>query len=291
MQIGVVFPQTEFGHDPAALREYARTADGLGYSHVLAYDHVLGANADRPGPRVGPYSHTHPFLEPFVLFSFMASITTRLHFCSGVIILPQRQTALVAKQAATLDALSGGRLRLGVGLGWNETEYVALNEDFHNRGRRMEEQIDVLRRLWTEPLVNYSGRWHTSPDAGLNPMPVQRPIPLWFGAGADAALKRAARLGDGWMPNSRTADDAAPHLARLDQYLAEAGRSRADFGIEARLPYGDGDPEVWTQQRHAWQAAGATHMAVNMMGAGLAGPADHLQALRHFALAMGLPGA
>ena len=180
MKIGLVFPQTEYGNDPAALGDYAQTAEALGYSHLLAYDHVLGANPDRPGGFSGPYTYRTPFLEPFVLFAYMAGLTRNLEFCTAILILPQRQTALVAKQAATLDRLCHGRLRLGVGLGWNPVEYHALGKDFHTRGRRFEEQVELLRRLWTEPLVTFEGRWERVDDAGLNPLPVQQPIPLWF---------------------------------------------------------------------------------------------------------------
>ena len=195
MKIGLVYPQTEFGSDPAAIRDYAQLAEELGFSHILAYDHVLGANPDRPGGLAGPYTFRHPFIEPVALFSYMAAFTERIQFTTGIVILPQRQTALFAKQAATLDVLSKGRLRVGVGLGWNEVEYIALNEDFHTRGQRIEEQVAVLRQLWTQPLVNFSGRWHTIPDAGLNPLPLQQPIPLWFGGTAPAALRRARPPG------------------------------------------------------------------------------------------------
>jgi probable F420-dependent oxidoreductase len=174
MKIGLVYPQIEFGSDPAAIRDYAQTAEGLGFSHVLAYDHVLGANPERPGGWNGPYTYQNTFIEPLVMFTYMAAFTRRIEFTTGIIILPQRQTALFAKQAATLDVLCGGRLRIGVGLGWNEVEYAALNENFHNRGRRIEEQVEVLRLLWTQPLVNFEGRWHHIQDAGLNPLPLQR---------------------------------------------------------------------------------------------------------------------
>ncbi|MEZ4861489.1 MAG: LLM class F420-dependent oxidoreductase [Caldilineaceae bacterium] len=282
MTIGAVFPQTEFGNDPLAIRDYAQTIEGLGFSHVLAYDHVLGANPNRPGGWQGPYTYKTPFHEPFALFSFMAAVTQNLRFATGIIILPQRQTALVAKQAATLDVLSGGRLRLGIGIGWNEVEYVALGENFHNRGKRVEEQVDLLRKLWTEPLVTYTGQWHTIPDAGLNPLPVQQPIPIWFGGHAEAVLRRVATLGDGWMPNFRNATDAQATLASLDRHLAAAGRSRADLGIEPRLNYGDGRPERWQEQMAGWQASGATHFTVNTMGCGFTTPTQHLNALRHF---------
>jgi probable F420-dependent oxidoreductase len=288
MNIGVTFPQTEFGTDPLALRDYAQTVEGLGFTHVLAYDHVLGANPDRPGGWQGPYTYKTPFYEPFVLFSYMAGITHKLGFITGIIILPQRQTALVAKQAATLDLLCGGRFRLGVGNGWNEVEYITLNEDFHTRGRRMEEQVAVLRQLWTEPLVNFSGRWHTIPDAGINPLPVQRPIPIWFGGHNDAVLRRVATMGDGWLPNYRSTADAQPSLQALDRYLAEAGRRRADIGLEPRFPYGEGNPEVWQETIAGWQAAGATHISLNTMGHGFSTPAAHLAAIETFAREIGL---
>jgi len=289
MKIGVTFPQIEYGSDPAAVRDYAQTAEGLGYSHIVAYDHVLGANPDRPGGWRGPYTHENPFIEPFVLFSYMAGLTETIEFATGIIILPQRQTALVAKQAATLDVLSGGRLRLGVGLGWNEVEYEALGENFHNRGRRIEEQVDLLRQLWTQPLVTFKGRWHTVSDAGLNPMPVQRPIPLWFGAKAEPALRRAARLADGWMvTGADTAEKAAPLLETIEQGLADAGRDRSQFGVEARLGYGEGDAAALEEQARAWEELGATHLSLNTMYLGYETPQQHLQAIQHFAKVMGL---
>ncbi len=288
IQLGVIFPQIEFPSDAAAVRDYAQTVDGLGYTHIVAYDHVLGANPDRPGGWRGAYTHANPFLEPFVLFSYLAGFTTRVQFVPGVIILPQRQTALVAKQAATLDVLSGGRLRLGVGLGWNEVEYTALNEDFHTRGRRLEEQIDVLRRLWTEPLVTYDGQWHHIPDAGLNPLPVQRPIPIWFGGSAEAGLRRAARLGDGWLTNAGSPATIAADLAKLDGYLAEAGRARPAFGLEVRIAYAAGDEASWLAQRAAWEALGVTHIDLNTMRAGFTTPTEHIAAVRRFAEALGV---
>lgn len=289
MKFGVIFPQVEYGHDPGAVRDYAQTAEALGYHHILAYDHVLGANPDRPGGWRGPYTYMHPFLEPFVLFSYMAGVTHRIGFITGILILPQRETALVAKQAATFDVLSNGRFRLGVGIGWNEVEYLALNQNFHTRGRRIEEQIQLLRQLWAEPLVTFNGRWHTIPDAGINPLPVQPSgIPIWLGGHADAVLRRIARLGDGWLPTYRRAADAQPHLEKLDQYLAENGRSRADIGIEARFSFGDGNPDTWHTTIQEWQAIGATHITLNTMSLGFDTPDKHLAAIHDFANALGL---
>jgi probable F420-dependent oxidoreductase len=283
MKIGVVFPQTEFGNDPAAIRDYAQTAEGLGYTHVLAYDHVLGANPERPGGWSGPYTFRTPFHEVFVLFSYLAGVTQRLELATGIVILPQRQTALAAKQAASLDVLSGGRLRLGVGLGWNEVEYISLNENFHNRGKRLEEQVQLMRQLWQEPLVDFKGKWHTIPDAGLNPLPVQQPIPVWFGGQSEPALRRMAHLADGWMTNYRSAEAAKADLALLDRCLEEAGRARPAFGLEPRISYGAGDPAAWEASLHEWKDAGATHLSFNTMGSGFKSPQEHIQAIRTFA--------
>ena len=233
MQLGVIFPQTEIGADPKAVRDFVQAAEGIGYEHVIVFDHVLGVDtAHYPGWQ-GPYTKHDMFHEPFVLYGYLAAVTQRIEMVTAVIILGQRQTALVAKQAAEVDVLSGGRLRLGVGLGWNHVEYEALGEDFHTRGRRIEEQVSVLRKLWTEPLVNYRGKEHVIDNAGISPMPVQRPIPIWFGGGAEPALKRAARLADGWMPAGRKPDDAMKRLLEyLEKALAQAGRARRDFGID-----------------------------------------------------------
>jgi probable F420-dependent oxidoreductase len=288
IKIGLVYPQTEYPSDPAAIRDYAQTAEGLGFSHILAYDHILGANPERPGGWQGPYTFRHPFQEPLALFSYMAALTQKIEFTTGVIILPQRQTAVFAKQAATLDVLSGGRLRVGIGLGWNAVEYTALDQDFHTRGRRLEEQVEVLRLLWTQPLVTFKGRWHDIPDAGLNPLPVQQPIPLWFGGTAPAALQRAARLGDGWMPMYRSALDARPALEQIARQRQEAGRAALPFGIEPRFSYGDGDASVWLSVIEDWQSAGASHISFNTMGHGFDIPAKHLAAIRLLADAAGL---
>ncbi len=288
MKIGVVFPQIEFKPDPIAVRDYAQAVEGLGFTHIHAYDHVLGANPERPGGWTGPYTFEHSFFEPFVLFSYLAGLTHRVEFATGILILPQRQTALVAKQASTLDVISNGRLRLGVGIGWNEVEYVALGEDFHNRGKREEEQVTLLRLLFTQPLVNFEGTWHRVPDAGLNPLPVQQPIPIWFGGYADQTLHRMARLGDGWMMNIRTIEQAQPLLAKLTQYLEEAGRGKASFGIEARLNMSLIGQDGWIKHIETWAALGASHLMVNSMGCGFDTASAHIQALASFAETVGL---
>lgn len=290
MQIGVVFPQNEIGTDPSAIRDYAQTAEELGYTHILAYDHVLGANPDRPGGFKGPYTYQSSFHEPFVLYSYMAAFTQKIGFVPGVLILPQRQTALVAKQAATLDVLSGGRVRLGIGIGWNKVEYEALGENFHNRGMRCEEQVAVLRALWTQELVVFKGRYHHIPDAGLKPLPLQRPIPIWFGGSANAVLKRIAKLGDGWLVNFRSAEECKPHLDTLDTNLAAAGRAREQIGIEARIRHGDGNPAAWQILMRDWEAVGATHLSMITEGAGFNTPQKHIKAIRNFAEAMGIGG-
>ena len=281
MQLGVVFPQTEIGADPGGVRAYAQAVEGLGFEHLLVYDHVLGAYPEgrRPDWR-GAYTHQDMFHEPFVLFGYLAAITTRLELVTGIIILPQRQTALVAKQTAEVDVLAEGRLRLGIGIGWNDVEYEALNESFRNRGRRCEEQIAVLRALWTQELVTYEGRWHTIRNAGLNPLPVQRPIPLWFGGGAEPVLRRIARLGDGWFPQLQPDDTGRATVARLRALARAAGRDPGEIGIEPRLSVAQGNEDSWRAELAAWQDIGITHLSLNTMGGGLRSVDDHLAALR-----------
>jgi len=284
-----VFPQTEIGADPVAVRDYAQAAESLGYDHLLVYDHVVGANAaSRPGWR-GAYRHTDMFHEPFVLFGYLAGVTTTLELVTAVLILGQRQTALVAKQAAEVDLLTGGRLRLGVGVGWNQIEYEALNQEFSNRGSRYAEQIALLREFWTKDVVGFEGRYHKIDYAGINPQPVQRPIPIWMGAGAranpvptDRVLRRVARLADGWFPQMQPGDDAKATVERLMKFASEAGRDGAAIGMEARINLADGDPEFWQEQARVWQEMGATHVSVNTMRAGLTSPQDHINAIQQF---------
>ena len=280
MQIGVVFPQTEIGSDSVAIRDYAQAVEDLGYRHILVYDHVLGAStANRPDWR-GAYTSEAMFHEPFVLFGYFAAITRRVELVTGVIILPQRQTALVAKQAAEVDILTSGRMRLGIGVGWNPVEYEALNEDFHTRGARSEEQIAVLRALWTQPVVTFHGRWHHIEEAGINPLPVQRPIPIWVGGHSEAALKRAGRLGDGWFPQRPPDEEARAMVERLREYARAAGRSPDAVGIEARLSIGQVPESGWARYAEDWRSLGATHLCVNTMGAKLGSPQGHIDALR-----------
>jgi probable F420-dependent oxidoreductase len=280
MQIGVTFPQTEIGADPVIIRDYAQTVEGLGYSHILAFDHVLGVDpTHRPGWQ--GYTYRDMFHEPFVLFGYLAAVT-HLELVTGVIILPQRQTALVAKQAAEVDVLTGGKLRLGVGVGWNPVEYEALGMDFHTRGRMIEEQIEVMRLLWSQEIVSYKGQFHTITEAGLNPLPVGRSIPVWLGGRADVLLRRVARIGDGWLPQGRPGEQMREAVERLHGYIKEAGRDPQTVGIEARMNARDGDLDEWVRQTEGWRKLGATHISINTMGAGFTSPDRHLEAIRRY---------
>ncbi len=282
MQYGAVFPQIETPPDPKAIRDYTQAVEGMGYNYLLAYDHVLGANPDRPGGWRGPYTYDNPFHEPFVTFAYMAAITENLGFATGILILPQRQTALVAKQAAQLDMLSGGRLRLGVGIGWNKVEYDGLGMDFHNRGKRSAEQVRLMNELWTKELVTFEGEFESVTDAGINPLPVQRPIPVWFGGGADVVLRRTAELGAGWMPNSMDTERAKPMVDALRGYVAEAGRDPDGFGLDARLSASRAPQPEWDAFLTGWTELGATHIGVNTMGMGFKTLDEHLTVLKQF---------
>ena len=283
MKYGVVFPQTEYGNDPQAIKDYAQTAEGLGYDYLLVYDHVLGAHPDRLPNLTGPYTDAHPFHEPMVLFGFLGAVTTNLELVTGILILPQRQTALVAKQTAAVDVLSGGRLRLGIGIGWNYVEYEALGKNFRSRGRQVEEQIEVLRKLWTQPLVTHQTDDHNIDNAGILPLPVQRPIPIWFGGVANPVLERAARLGDGWMPAGRLPDDEMRgHVERLHGYLRDNGRDPQSFGIDPWISILDLSQDVWRQRVEAWRELGASHVAIDTMRAGFKTPQEHMDAIRAF---------
>ena len=282
MRVGVIFPQTEIGSDPGAVREYAQAAESLNFAHLLVFDHVVGANPESHPDLTGPYRHNHAFHEPFVLFGYLAGVTESIELASGIIILPQRQTVLVAKQAAAADVLSGGRLRLGIGIGWNPVEYEALNEDFHNRGRRSEEQIDLMRRLWQEELVTYDGKWHKITDAGLNPLPVQRPIPIWIGGRADATIKRIARIGDGWILTGQPDAAARGVVDKMRAYAKENNRDPNSIGLEGWISYGNGSPDEWVKSAEGWKSLGATHISFNTMNGGLTSPSAHIDAIRKF---------
>jgi probable F420-dependent oxidoreductase len=269
VQIGVVFPQTEIGADPGGVRAFAQAAEEIGYGHLLAYDHVLGADVSRRTDWPGPYTSEHQFHELFVLFGYLAAVAPALELVAGVLVLPQRQTALVAKQAAEVDLLTGGRLRLGVGLGWNYVEFEALGEDFGNRGRRSEEQIEVLRRLWTETVVDFEGQWHRIPAAGIKPLPVQRPIPIWIGGSAEAAIRRAARIADGFFPQRPLEGSWPATVERFRAWAEEAGRDADAIGIEQRIDVSSGTPDDWRATAEEWRELGATHLSLATMRGGL----------------------
>jgi probable F420-dependent oxidoreductase len=286
MRIGVVLPQTELGGDVRELRAYATGAEALGYGHVLVYDHVVGAD---PAVHAGwerAYDVDTTFHEPMVALGFVAALT-RLELVTGVLILPQRQTALVAKQAAELDLLAEGRLRLGVGIGWNEVEYEALGQDFRTRGKRLEEQIALLRRYWTERSVSYQGTWDSVTGAGIAPLPLQRPIPVWIGASSPAAYRRVGRVADGWFPQLGPDADFREAWEVIAGAARAAGRDPAAIGIEARVHWrGDAADAAALVER--WRELGASYVAVNTMGAGLRGAAGHLAALAEVARALDL---
>jgi probable F420-dependent oxidoreductase len=287
VQIGVVYPQTELGGDPAAVRRIGTAVEELGYSHLLAYDHVLGAvHAGRTPPLTGPYTEHDPFHDPFVMFAFLAGTTTRIEFTTGVLILPQRQTALVARQAADVDLLSDGRLRLGVGIGWNPVEYEALGQDFHTRGSRQEEQIELLRQLFTAPVVDFSGRFDRVDRAALVPKPA-RPIPIWLGGASDAAFERAARLADGFIFIGGDIDRSVDVWQRLRDRVDRAGRSVDDFGGEYVVRPRAGIDGL-KADIDVWRGAGGTHVSVNTMGMDLDSLDAHLDLLATIAEGLGL---
>jgi probable F420-dependent oxidoreductase len=288
MKIGVVLPQTEIGADPGAIAAYAKGVEELGYTHVLAYDHVLGADPSVHENWRGPYDIDTTFHEPLVLFGYLAAITS-IELVSGIVILPQRQTALVAKQAAEVDVLSQGRFRLGVGIGWNAVEYESLGQDFTTRGRRIEEQVAVMRRLWTERSVTFEGRFDRVVGAGIAPLPVQRPIPVWFGGSSEPAYRRMGRIADGWFPQVPPNERLAAALEHVAAGAREAGRDPASIGMEGRASWTrDGGLDQIVDHVGRWERAGATHLSINTMGARLGSVDAHLNALAAVAEALQL---
>ena len=291
MQLGVALPLVDIGGEPEAIRDFAQAAEEIGYHGLALPDHVLGANvASRPGWTQGRGRSSDLYHDPFVLFGFLAGVTKIADFSTQVFILPQRQTALVAKQAACLDVLCGGRFRLGIGVGWNEVEFVGLNENFHNRGRRSEEQVEVMQALWAEPHVNFQGRWHNIEDAGINPRPASGKVPVWFGGHHERTLERIARRGDGWMPNAYPPGrEAEEVLAKLRALTERAGRDPAQIGIEVWVSMGSGSEADWAAEARFWREQGATHLCLTttftrghhrrIPGHGLA---DQLAALRRY---------
>ncbi len=281
MRIGAVFPQTEISADPAAVKDYAQAVEGLGFDHILTFDHVLGGNAATHDLK-GPYKHTDSFHELFVLYGYLAAVTEKIELTSGIIIIGQRQTALVAKQASAIDILSRGRLRLGIGIGWNDVEYEALGMNFADRGKRCEEQVEVMRALWCNDLITYDGKWHKITDAGLNPLPPQQPIPIWFGGHADAVMRRVASMGDGWFPIFELDDSGKAALDKLRGYIEGAGRDPAEVGIETFNTVAGKTPDDWATAARLWKQQGATHISANTMNAGFSSLDAHIDALRRF---------
>ena len=281
MQIGAVFPHNEIGTDPGAIKAFAQGVESLGISHLLIYDHVLGADPDREGGFRGPYDKDVAFHEPFTTFAFIAAVTEKLDMITTVMILPQRQTVLAAKQAAEVALLSNNRFRLGVGVGWNEVEYVGLNETFTNRGRRQAEQVEVMRKLWSEDSLDYTGDYHRIDKASINPRPSQ-PIPVWFGGSAPALLDRVARLGDGWIPLMGANDKAQACIDTIKATREAAGLSFDNFGIQAQAQYAGGSPERWQKHAQAWQDMGCTHIAIATHNAGPTDVDGHLSRIREY---------
>ena len=280
MELGVSFPQYEIGADPIAVRDYAQAAEDLGYRHLSASEHVVGANPESRENWTGPYTHEHMFHEPFALMGYLAAVTRRLKLVVGALVLPQRQTALVAKQAAAVDVLSGGRLRLGVVVGWNDVEYEALGQQFRNRGRRIEEQIAVLRALWAQELATFEGQWHRITEAGINPLPVQRPTPIWMGGGVGPALRRIASLADGWLCPDTKGYDVPASPTRLLGYVREAGRDPATFGVEGVIIIANTPLDKVIKVAEWWRSLGATHLKISTLNGGLTSPQDHIDAIR-----------
>lgn len=279
MEIGVIFPQTEIGTDPETLVRYAQVAEELGYGHLVVFEHVLDVNRNGAEGWDGPYDHTDQFHEPFTLLSYLSAFTDDLDFVTGVLVLPQRKTPLVAKQAAQVDHFSNGRLRLGVGVGWNSVEFVGMGEDFGQRGRRIEEQVAVLRQLWTENPTTFKGEFHHIPDVGINPLPVQQPIPIWMGGAADPVLRRIARMADGWIALRSLKEGTTEQLGKLYEYAEAEGRDPDDIGVHGLIPWLDTlDQDDLADRVEGWEELGADYLSISWMRQGF-GPDEHLHAI------------
>lgn len=265
IKLGTVLPIKDFGCGPDIVAAYAQAAEALGYDHITGTDHVVGVNvASRPDWDPSRNTSDDVFHDPFVLFGFLAGVTKTIGFSTQVLILAQRQTVLVAKQAANVDVLSNGRLRLGVGIGWNEAEFVALNENFRDRGKRSEEQVEVMQKLWADKHVTFKGKWHDIPDVGINPLPIRKSIPIWFGGHVDATLQRIVKYGDGWSMLAYPAgDDALRAIEKLHGVAKKAGRDPSTIGIEIWTSVAAGSPEDWREEVKFWKDAGITHITVN----------------------------
>ena len=281
MEIGAVFPHNEIGNKPADIKEYAKGIESLGVTHLLIYDHVLGADPDRPGGWEAPYDKDTSFHEPLTTLSFLAAVTQQLEFITTILILPQRQTVLVAKQAAQVAILSENRFRLGIGSGWNEIEYEGLNENFRNRGKRQAEQVELMRKLWASDSLTYKGQFHTINKASLKPRP-DTTIPVWFGGSAPALLKRCAELGDGWIPLMGANQMAKKCIETLKRHREEAGLSWESFGIQAQAQYAGGNPDRWKSHAEKWAAMGCTHLAIATHNAGKTDVPGHLRRVEEY---------
>lgn len=281
MEFGAVFPHNEIGTDPGAIKAYAQGVEALGVTHLLIYDHVLGADPDRAGGWQGAYDKNVAFHEPFTTFAFIAAVTEKLEMITTVLILPQRQTVLVAKQAAQVAVLSNNRFRLGIGTGWNKIEYEALNETFTNRGKRQAEQVELMRKLWREDSLTYQSEYHTINGAGINPRP-SKPIPVWFGGSAPALLERCGQIGDGWIPLMGANDAARECIDTIRSSRAATGRSFEDFGIQAQAQYSGGNPDRWASHAVKWRDIGATHLAIATHNAGPTDVDGHLSRIQEY---------
>ena len=290
MEVGVIFPQTEIEPDPSAIKDFAQAAEDMGYAYIFIADHVLGADpAYHDFPALRTYNHKSVVHEIMTLMGYLSAVTERVGLATGILILPQRQTVLVAKQAAEVDVLSGGRLRLGIGVGWNTVEYEALGENFHNRGARSAEQIEVMRALWTQDVVDFHGKWHNISHAGLNPLPIQRPIPIFLGAGSSATptisepvLKRVARLADGWCPNFNPDETGKGYVEKVHGYMREMGRDPSKLVLDGRLRVSGKQPEDWMDEAKAWQELGAGYLSIENRQGGLTTAGEHIEAMRRF---------
>ena len=290
MEIGVIFPQTEIEPDVVAVRDFAQAAQDMGYSYLFIADHVLGADASAyDHPLFGMYNHETVVHESLTTMGYLAAVAPKLGLMSGILILPQRQTALVAKQAAEIDVLCGGKLRLGIGVGWNFVEYEALGMNFNDRGARSAEQIEVMRELWTKESVDFHGKWHDITHAGINPLPVQRPIPVWLGVGSplapippDVALRRVARIADGWCPNFSPDESGYALQEKVHNYMAEYGRDPSELGLDGRMGTASSPPDAWGERVAAWREMGASHLSIENRRAGLKTAGDHIEMMRRF---------
>jgi len=282
LKSSVVFPQIEIGNDPVLIRDFVQAVEEMGYDCLHIPDMVIGANPDRPEGIRGRYTFKSAHHEIFVLLGFVAATTKSIELATGILVLPQRPTVLVAKQAAEVDILSYGRLRLGVGVGDTDLEMQALGYDFTNRGKRIEEQVFVLRELWTKPLVSFQGRFHNIVDMGINPMPIQQPIPIWFGGDSDKVLRRMASLGDGWMLNRTYPSEATTVIDKIRKYLFEEGRDPDSFGIDIRINLSKHPRKTWKRLVEDWKKLGVSFIGVNTMGSGFQTLKKRLEAIKQF---------